>query len=237
LALSAALFSATRTLGRRMSNIGSKKPSRNGRMVELVSLFGVLPIMLYFIRLHVAFLVLPLLIVASTGCLAVLWKDRNFKNERLWRTRHLSGHLKKILISFTLAAAFFTLITYLFAYDHFLFLIRSHPYGWLLTLLSYPVLCAYTQEVIFRGFFFHRYRALFPNTGAMLFINGICFGMFHIFYGNWFSPLLTSIGGMIFGYRYLKSGSLLPAAIEHALYGTFLFTIGLGWYFYSGSIT
>lgn len=98
------------------------------------------------------------------------------------------------------------------------------------------MLADYTQEVIFRGFFFHRYRTLFPNASVMLLTNGISFGMFHIFYGNWFSPLLAAVGGMVFGYRYLKSGSLLPAAIEHALYGNFLFTIGLGWYFYSGSI-
>jgi membrane protease YdiL (CAAX protease family) len=219
-----------------MRKVDTEKPFRGGRMVELVSLFGVLPVMLYFLRCHIAFRVLPLLLVSSALCLAVLWKDRHFKNERLWRTRHLNGHLKKILIVFALAVVFFTLITYFFAYKHFLFFIRSNPYGWLLTLLSYPMLAAYTQEVIFRGFFFHRYRTLFPNTRVMLLTNGISFGIFHIIYGNWFSPLLAAIGGMLFGYRYLKSGSLLPAAIEHALYGTFLFTIGLGWYFYSGSI-
>lgn len=209
---------------------------RNGLMLELVCLFGILPIVLYFFRLHLAFRVLPLLILASLVCFVLLWRDREFKRERLWRTRDLKMQLKPILTAFTLASAGFTLVTYFFAGDHFLFFIRSRPAAWLLTLLCYPLFSAYTQELIFRGFFFHRYHMIFPNPGTMVAINGICFGMFHIFYGNWLSPLLAAAGGMMFGYRYLRSGSLVPAAIEHALYGMFLFTVGLGWYFYSGSI-
>jgi hypothetical protein len=33
-----------------------------------------------------------------------------------------------------------------------------------------------------------------------------------------------------------KSGSALMAGIEHGIWGDFLFTVGIGWYFYSGSI-
>jgi hypothetical protein len=36
----------------------------------------------------------------------------------------------------------------------------------------------------------------------------------------------------LFGTTYRRSGSLLPASLEHAMFGNFLFTIGLGEYFH-----
>ena len=45
-------------------------------------------------------------------------------------------------------------------------------------------------------------------------------------------PGLTLVGGLLFAYRYTKTGSLLTSCVEHALYGCFLFTVGLGRFFY-----
>jgi uncharacterized protein len=42
--------------------------------------------------------------------------------------------------------------------------------------------------------------------------------------------------GMLFACRYARAGSLVAPVIEHGLWGGFIFTIGMGWYFYSGSI-
>jgi len=47
--------------------------------------------------------------------------------------------------------------------------------------------------------------------------------------------VMTSIGGLIFGWRYMKSRSLAAVSFEHALYGQLVFTIGLGRYFYHGA--
>jgi len=45
---------------------------------------------------------------------------------------------------------------------------------------------------------------------------------------------LTLPSGWLFADTYRRSESLLAASIEHALYGGFLFTVGLGRHFYNG---
>jgi membrane protease YdiL (CAAX protease family) len=64
----------------------------------------------------------------------------------------------------------------------------------------------------------------------------VSFGLAHVVYGNAIAPLLTTLGGFVFAYRYLRTNSLVAVSIEHALWGSFVFTIGFGWYLYSGSI-
>jgi hypothetical protein len=48
--------------------------------------------------------------------------------------------------------------------------------------------------------------------------------------------ILTLLGGLMFAKTYEETGSLVLSGIEHALYGGFLFTIGLGKYFYYGAV-
>lgn len=59
------------------------------------------------------------------------------------------------------------------------------------------------------------------------------FSFGHIIYYHPFSLLATLVGGYLFAYTYWKSRSLLAASMEHALYGCFLYTIGLGRFFYT----
>jgi hypothetical protein len=56
----------------------------------------------------------------------------------------------------------------------------------------------------------------------------------HIIFGNVIAPLLTIPGGYLFCRTYARTGSLPAAAIEHAVYGDIVFTVGLGVYFYNG---
>jgi membrane protease YdiL (CAAX protease family) len=103
-------------------------------------------------------------------------------------------------------------------------------------MILYPLLSVYPQELIFRPFLFHRYRDLFPEQWMMVLVSGLTFGLAHIFFENWIAPILSVIGGLLFARTYQKSNSTLQAALEHGLWGDLIFTIGLGWYFYGGSI-
>jgi membrane protease YdiL (CAAX protease family) len=47
---------------------------------------------------------------------------------------------------------------------------------------------------------------------------------------------MTLVGGLLFAHTYWKTRSLLVSAIEHALYGCLLYTIGLGRFFYHGAV-
>ena len=68
-------------------------------------------------------------------------------------------------------------------------------------------------------------------------MSGFCFGLAHLFFANWIAPVLTALGGVIFARTYSRSGSTMLVSVEHSLWGNFIFTIGLGWYFYAGAIS
>ena len=105
-----------------------------------------------------------------------------------------------------------------------------------MVMVFYPVFSVYPQELIFRAFLFHRYRPLFGSTRNLVIVSAVAFGLAHLFFANLLAPLLSAVGGWIFARTYARSDSTLQATIEHALFGCFLFTVGLGWYFYGGSI-
>jgi len=64
----------------------------------------------------------------------------------------------------------------------------------------------------------------------------VAFALAHLFFSNWIAALLSLGGGLLFARTYAHSRSTLLTTVEHGLWGDALFTIGLGWYFYGGSI-
>ncbi len=104
----------------------------------------------------------------------------------------------------------------------------NQPKLWIIILLVYTLLSVWPQEIIYRTFFFARYERLFQNKKLFLFINAIIFSLAHIFFKNTLVIVLTFIGGLLFAFTYLKTRSTLMISIEHALYGNWLFTVGMG---------
>jgi len=92
----------------------------------------------------------------------------------------------------------------------------------------YSLLSVWPQEVIYRTFFFYRYTVLFKNKSFLIFINAIVFSLAHIFFKNTLVLVLTFIGGLLFGITFLKHRSTILVSIEHAFYGNWLFTVGMG---------
>ncbi|MGP8174446.1 MAG: hypothetical protein ACLP7O_07850 [Terracidiphilus sp.] len=58
----------------------------------------------------------------------------------------------------------------------------------------------------------------------------------HIVFRNRLAVALTFGGGMLFAARYAQTGSLATSCFEDSLYGCWLFTVGLGQYFYHGTM-
>jgi membrane protease YdiL (CAAX protease family) len=138
---------------------------------------------------------------------------------------------------FVAGAAAIAALVFLYAPKLFLILPRTHPGPWLLVLLLYTVVSVYPQELIYRAFLFHRYRPLLtpsPRAGTLILIlvSGSTFALMHILFHNWIAVALTAPGGLLFAWRYARTKSLALSSFEHALYGCFLFTIGLGQFFY-----
>ena len=109
---------------------------------------------------------------------------------------------------------------------------RANPLIWLLLCTFYPIFSAYTQEVIFRTFLYHRYKSLFSNQWSFVLASGITFGFAHIVYYSPVSMILTLLAGLFLSFVYYKTRSVLFTAILHGLLGIMIFTIGLGHYFW-----
>src|SRR5262249_4476515 len=109
---------------------------------------------------------------------------------------------------------------------------KTAPALWFLVMVVYPIVSVYPQELLYRAYFFHRFRPLFGNGPTMIVVSALLFGFVHIIFGNWISIALTAVGGALFGITYRNSRSLLLTCLEHTLFGDFIFTIGIGRYFY-----
>jgi membrane protease YdiL (CAAX protease family) len=98
-------------------------------------------------------------------------------------------------------------------------LVKFAPGIWFLVMIFYPVFSVYPQELLYRAYFFHRFKPLFGSDVAMIVASAILFGFVHIIFGSWISIALTVVGGILFGLTYRKSGSMLLACLAHALFG------------------
>lgn len=103
--------------------------------------------------------------------------------------------------------------------------------GYMLTLILYPLMSVVPQEIIYRAYFFHRYRKLVPEKYLLMLSNAIIFGLTHLIYGNWVAPIATFLISWIFIFNYLKTQSVINVSLEHYMYGLVMFTVGFGYYF------
>ena len=67
-------------------------------------------------------------------------------------------------------------------------------------------------------------------------MSAIIFCFAHIFSVNYVAPILSIFGGYFFAKTYQRTNSLLIVTLEHSLYGNTLFFIGIGWFFWGGSV-
>lgn len=211
-------------------------PARGWRPVvlglEFAVIYGGLPLAawLWFERWGM------FLVLWSTAavCLAVLLWDRRYPSRRLWETRRLARNLRSVLPVFAAGAVLLTALTLLLVPDRLFGFVRHRPGLWALVMVLYPLLSVYPQGIVYRAFLFHRYAPLFPRPWQRLVAGGAAFSLMHLVFGNPVAPALTLLGGLLFGRTYERTGSLLVSNIEQSAYGCFIFTIGLGVYFYGG---
>lgn len=102
------------------------------------------------------------------------------------------------------------------------------PKLWIIILFAYAMFSVYPQELIYRTLYFQRYGSLFKSRSLLVFVNAIVFSLAHIFYRNSLVLLMTFLGGILFALTYMKTKSTLLVSIEHAIYGCWLFTVGMG---------
>lgn len=106
--------------------------------------------------------------------------------------------------------------------------VLNKPKLWVVILFAYTFFSVYPQEIIYRTFYFQRYEVLFKNKNVFILVNAFVFSLAHIFFKNSLVLILTFVGGLLFAFTYDKTKSTLLVTIEHALYGCWLFTVGMG---------
>ncbi len=140
-----------------------------------------------------------------------------------WRCFWVSTFIKFIVIALiTTLYVWITDVSALFS------VVINKPIHWLVFVFIYTVFSVYPQELIYRTFFFKRYQNLFKSDLLFIFINAILFALAHLFFRSALVLVLTCVGGFLFAFTYNKTKSLLLVSIEHALYGSWLFTVGMG---------
>jgi membrane protease YdiL (CAAX protease family) len=213
----------------------SSSGQRLRRWLEMLVLFLGLPLAIAAVvyRGHVP-LFMALLPVLGLMVILML-ADRSFSMRKALNRGFGLGELALILGMFAVLGSGLAYWVYSQDPQRFLSLPLARPRLWAFVMIAYPVISVVTQEIIYRVFFFHRYRMLFdgaPWLGVV--VNALLFSFGHILFWNWPSIVLTFCGGLIFAWRFVRTGSFWAVAVEHALYGNLVFTIGLGGYFFTG---
>ncbi len=206
------------------------------KYVEIIVLGFIFPIII--VGLKLSNFILLFLWTICFYCLVIysLKHKFNFNNSIYFTIKQHKKYIFFIILRWILASIFLFFFTkHLFPEK--LFLIQKNSDNLIYKIfIFYPILSALPQEFIFCTFFFSRYKNLFKSKKSMIFMSSIIFCFAHIFVINWIAPLLGYIGGLIFAQTYMRTKSLFLVTVEHSLYGNTLFFLGLGWFFWGGSV-
>ncbi|MGO2011465.1 MAG: CPBP family intramembrane glutamic endopeptidase [Pseudoalteromonas sp.] len=206
------------------------------RWFEFIFIFILLPILGFTFSSYLTNWLIPALIIIMSVCCWLLLSDPHFKRFRLTSLGEFSA-VKRRLFSFLFLGALFSGVFYaVINQGNWFSLPRNSFYDWLLLLLLYPLLSVLPQELIFRTYFFHRYKRIMPSKTVRIVISASVFALAHIVYANVVAVILAFLGGLLFSYTYAQSRSTFVCVIEHSLWGLWMFTLGLGKYLDSGAL-
>ncbi|MCA1927017.1 MAG: CPBP family intramembrane metalloprotease [Calditerrivibrio sp.] len=179
---------------------------------------------------------LPFVLLGGLVGFYILYSDSDFDRSSFYKLPSLNLEYARIFLQvlFLSGLLYYFISTYF--PEHLFIFLRKDFYLWLDIILVYTFLGVYPQEIIYRAFIFHRYKDLFTKETGLIHISSLSFAFGHIIYLNYISVFLALLGGYIFSITYYRTRSVFLVYIEHLLYGTLLYTIGFGSYFYSGFI-
>lgn len=166
-------------------------------------------------------------------CLTLLLTDPSFDRRELYQFKLFDGW-HWLIGRFIIFGALILLFVLYFMPERLFSFVHTRPKLWAVVMVLYPLISVYPQELIYRSFFFHRYRDLMPLP-ALICVNILCFSLMHSIFHNWVAVIFTLIGGSLFVYTYLRSKSLLTVTVEHAIYGDWIFTVGAGIFFFNSN--
>ena len=203
-------------------------------LIEFVALFCITPPVLAYLKPHG----MIYFILWIAAFLAWLWmRSQGYSLKNDWNHRVVGKisftgiFLQLFLITYALL-----MFTVVIVPERLFSLPLQKPGLWIMVLILYPLLSVIPQEILFRSFFFKRYKELFKTQVNLIIASAVSFGWVHIILLNWVAVVFSIFGGLIFARTYAKTSSLAASCAEHAIYGCIIFTLGLGYYFYHGAV-
>ncbi|EDP69804.1 Abortive infection protein [Flavobacteriales bacterium ALC-1] len=195
------------------------------KLIELFILFAIAPIC--FALDFPIWLKMGVGLLGFTYIIFVLLKIENntFKINKYLNWKHF---WKLTFIQLICIAIITSVYVQIFDAKNLFFMPLNKPLVWMAILFIYSVFSVYPQELIFRTFFFQRYSDLFKNQTLFILVNAALFSLAHLFFRNTLVMFLTFIGGILFALTFKKTKSTILVSIEHAIYGCWLFTVGMG---------
>ncbi|MDO5980874.1 CPBP family intramembrane glutamic endopeptidase [Flavivirga spongiicola] len=193
--------------------------------IEFLIIFILLPIsfaMTYSIKLKVS--------IGIIGFIYIIYILLRVEKKKFKIASGLKWHIfwKQTIFKLIVIAILTTLFVWLTDNELLFNVLLNKPKLWVFILFIYSFFSVYPQEIIYRTFYFQRYKGLFKNETLFVFVNAIIFSLGHVFFKNSLVLVLTFFGGLLFAMTYKKTQSTLLVSIEHAVYGCWLFTVGMG---------
>lgn len=195
------------------------------KFIELLVLFVGIPLSYLFD--YFPFLKLTIGVLGFIYILYILLKVEKV-NVKIRKNLNWNYFWKSTFIKLTIIAIFTSVFVWFTDKESFFTVVATKPKLWILILFFYAVFSVYPQELLYRTFFFKRYQNLFKSNFVFILLNAILFSLAHIFFKNTFVLFITFIGGILFAITFKKTTSTLLVSIEHAIYGCWLFTVGMG---------
>lgn len=195
------------------------------KLTEFFIIFILIPV-----SFTITFSVWIKMLIGFFGFLYIVYVLLQIEKNKFKITNGLNWKLffKITLIKLIIIAVITTVFVYYSDRSSLFKVLLNKPLMWLAILFIYSFLSVYPQELIYRTFYFQRYETLFRNKKIFFFINAIVFCLAHLFFRNSLVIIITFLGGLLFSYTYSKTKSTLFVSIEHAIYGSWLFTVGMG---------
>ncbi|MDF1880173.1 CPBP family intramembrane metalloprotease [Sulfurimonas sp. MAG313] len=197
--------------------------------VEFLFIFIALPLLGYLNPKYIS--PIPVLIFILSYVFYLSLRHKKIRKRNIFTFHHHHHKLLKGIYNRILVSLIVLMVAIIF-YDHHLIfkMILQDPLLWIILLFIYPLFSVIPQEIIFRSFFFARYKKIFKRY-PLVFMSAASFSFSHIIFNNWIAIIFTFIGGLYFAISYHQTKSLLVVVIEHSIYGLFLYTIGFGEFF------
>ena len=195
------------------------------KLLEFFLLFVVIPI-----SMALSFLIWIKLAIGLIGFVYVIFVLLKIDKNKFSISKSINWKVfwKQTLIKLIGIIIITTLFVWFTNKEELFNVLFNKPKLWIFILFIYSLFSVYPQEIIYRTFFFQRYSNIFKNQKLMIFINAIVFSLAHIFFRNTLVMILTFLGGLLFAITFIKTRSTLLVTIEHAIYGSWLFTVGMG---------